>query len=34
MRAAAGNMKKISLELGGKSAQIVFDDANMEKVFN
>jgi betaine-aldehyde dehydrogenase len=28
MVAAAGNVKKISLELGGKSPMIVFDDAN------
>jgi betaine-aldehyde dehydrogenase len=28
MRAAAGNVKKISLELGGKSPNIVFDDAD------
>jgi acyl-CoA reductase-like NAD-dependent aldehyde dehydrogenase len=27
MRAAAGNTKSVSLELGGKSANIVFDDA-------
>ncbi len=30
MRAAAGNMKKISLELGGKSPNIVFADADFE----
>ncbi|WP_257350718.1 aldehyde dehydrogenase family protein [Pseudalkalibacillus decolorationis] len=30
MRAAAGNMKKISLELGGKSPNIIFDDADFE----
>jgi len=28
MRAAAGNVKKISLELGGKSPNIVFEDAD------
>jgi betaine-aldehyde dehydrogenase len=28
MRAAAGNVKKISLELGGKSPNVVFADAN------
>ncbi|TYP70659.1 aldehyde dehydrogenase family protein [Paenibacillus methanolicus] len=30
MRVAAGNMKKISLELGGKSPNIVFADADFE----
>lgn len=30
MRAAAGNMKKITLELGGKSPLIVFDDVEFE----
>lgn len=30
MRAAASNIKKISLELGGKSANIVFADADLE----
>jgi betaine-aldehyde dehydrogenase len=30
MRAAAGNVKKISLELGGKSPNIVFADADYE----
>lgn len=30
MRSAAGNLKKISLELGGKSPLIIFDDANFE----
>lgn len=30
MRAAAGNMKKISLELGGKSPCVVFEDADLE----
>ena len=28
MRAAAGNIKRVSLELGGKSPQIIFDDAD------
>ena len=28
VRAAAGNLKKVSLELGGKSPNIVFDDAD------
>ena len=30
MKAAAGNFKRVSLELGGKSANIIFDDANIE----
>lgn len=30
MRAAAGNNKRVALELGGKSANIVFDDAPLE----
>ncbi len=30
MRAATGNLKKISLELGGKSPNIVFEDADFE----
>jgi phenylacetaldehyde dehydrogenase len=32
IQAAAGNLKKVSLELGGKSPNVVFDDADMEKV--
>jgi acyl-CoA reductase-like NAD-dependent aldehyde dehydrogenase len=32
MRLAANNVKKISLELGGKSATVVFADADLEKV--
>jgi len=28
------NLKKVSLELGGKSPYIVFDDANLDKVFD
>ncbi|HYC07796.1 MAG TPA: aldehyde dehydrogenase family protein, partial [Candidatus Binatia bacterium] len=31
MRLAAGNVKKISLELGGKSPNIVFADADLDK---
>jgi betaine-aldehyde dehydrogenase len=31
MRLAAGNVKKVSLELGGKSPNIVFADADIEK---
>ena len=30
MRVAAGNLKRISLELGGKSPLIIFDDADLE----
>src|SRR2546429_7359927 len=30
VQAAAGNLKKVSLELGGKSPNIVFDDADIE----
>jgi aldehyde dehydrogenase (NAD+) len=31
IKASAGNMKRIQLELGGKSPDIVFADANLEK---
>ena len=31
VRAAAGNLKKVTLELGGKSPVIVFDDANFDR---
>src|SRR5699024_10364684 len=30
IRAAAGNLKKVSLELGGKSPNVIFADADME----
>ncbi|CCC69212.1 hypothetical protein NCAS_0C02220 [Naumovozyma castellii] len=31
IKASGSNLKKITLELGGKSAHLVFDDANIEK---
>jgi phenylacetaldehyde dehydrogenase len=31
VQAAAGNLKKVSLELGGKSPNLVFDDADIER---
>lgn len=31
VQASAGNLKRLSLELGGKSPDIVFDDADLEK---
>lgn len=31
VQAATGNLKKVSLELGGKSPVIIFDDADIEK---
>lgn len=31
MRAAAGNLKKVTLECGGKSPHIIFDDADVDK---
>jgi phenylacetaldehyde dehydrogenase len=30
IQAAAGNLKKVSLELGGKSPNVIMDDADME----
>jgi phenylacetaldehyde dehydrogenase len=32
VRASAGNLKRVSLELGGKSPNIVFDDADLDAV--
>ncbi len=34
VQAAAGNLKKISLELGGKSPNIIFNDADLEKAID
>jgi phenylacetaldehyde dehydrogenase len=31
VQAAGGNLKKVSLELGGKAPNIIFDDADLEK---
>jgi len=31
VRAAAGNLKKVTLELGGKSPVVVFDDADLDR---
>jgi aldehyde dehydrogenase (NAD+) len=31
VHASAGNLKRVQLELGGKGANIVFDDANLDK---
>jgi betaine-aldehyde dehydrogenase len=34
VQASAGNLKKVQLELGGKGANIVFDDANLGAAIN
>jgi acyl-CoA reductase-like NAD-dependent aldehyde dehydrogenase len=34
VRGSAGNLKKVQLELGGKGANIVFDDANLAAAVN
>ena len=34
MARAAGNMKRLSFELGGKSAHILFDDCDLEQALN
>src|SRR5207344_603918 len=31
MRGAAGQIKRVTLELGGKSANVIFEDADLEK---
>ena len=33
LQASAGNMKKVTLELGGKSPNIIFPDADLDKAF-
>jgi len=34
VQASAGNLKRVQLELGGKGANIVFDDANLKAAIN
>jgi aldehyde dehydrogenase (NAD+)/betaine-aldehyde dehydrogenase len=34
VQASAGNLKRVQLELGGKGANIVFDDANLDAAVN
>ena len=34
MKAAAGGIKRVSLELGGKSPNIVFEDADLDAAVN
>lgn len=34
LQAASGNLKKVSLELGGKSPNIIFDDCDIEKAID
>jgi len=34
VQASAGNLKRIQLELGGKGANIVFEDANIDAAVN
>jgi len=34
LQGAAGNFKRVTLELGGKSANIVFDDADLDQAVN
>ena len=31
MQGAAGTIKRVTLELGGKSANVIFEDADLEK---
>src|SRR6201985_3838204 len=33
MKGAAGNFKRVSLQLGGKSANVIFDDTNLDAAF-
>ena len=34
LKASAGNLKRLQLELGGKGANIIFDDANLDAAVN
>jgi acyl-CoA reductase-like NAD-dependent aldehyde dehydrogenase len=34
LQASAGNLKRVSLELGGKSPNVIFPDADMEQAAN
>lgn len=34
MKNAAGTLKKVSFELGGKGASVIFDDANLDEAIN
>ena len=34
IRASAGNLKRVTLELGGKSPDVIFPDADLEKAID